>query len=171
MMNYICPSVGLSINVFRYDELHLSSICGSVSQHIRYDALHLSSIGHSVGQRTSVWSSGVVVKLGLRSKRSGFDSRSRRYDFRDWLFPASKSRYGRFPLKRRKSSVQPTTDFGMTNFIFIPSAGLLVSLFGMLRYICLCICLPSTGLSVNVFRYDALHLSSIYGSVGQRISV
>ena len=40
-------------------------------------------------------SGGVVVQLlacGVRGP--GFDFRSRRYDFRDWLSPASKSRYG-----------------------------------------------------------------------------
>ena len=39
------------------------------------------------------WSSGgVVVKLLAYGARDlGFDSRSRHYDFRDWLSPASKS--------------------------------------------------------------------------------
>ena len=40
-------------------------------------------------------SGGVVVKLlacGARGPR--FDSRSRRYDCRDWLSPAPQSRYG-----------------------------------------------------------------------------
>ena len=42
------------------------------------------------------WSrDGVVVKLlACRARGTRFDSRSRRYDFRDWLSPASKSRYG-----------------------------------------------------------------------------
>ena len=40
-------------------------------------------------------SGGVVVKLLACGARGlGFDSRSRRYDFRDWLSPAFKSRYG-----------------------------------------------------------------------------
>ena len=38
---------------------------------------------------------GVVVKFLVCGARGpGLDSRSRRYDFRDWLSPASKSRYG-----------------------------------------------------------------------------
>ena len=40
-------------------------------------------------------SGGVVVKLFAYGARGpGFDSRSRRYDFIDWLSPTSKSRYG-----------------------------------------------------------------------------
>ena len=40
-------------------------------------------------------SSGVVVKfLACRASGPGFDSRSRTYNFRDWLSAASKSRYG-----------------------------------------------------------------------------
>ena len=40
-------------------------------------------------------SNGVVVKLlACGARGPGFDSRSRRYDFRDLLSPASKSRYG-----------------------------------------------------------------------------
>ena len=38
---------------------------------------------------------GVVVKLlACRARGSGLDSRPRRYDFRDWLSPASKSQNG-----------------------------------------------------------------------------
>ena len=41
-------------------------------------------------------SGGEVVKLLACGGRDlGFDSRYRRYDFRDWLSPASKLRYGR----------------------------------------------------------------------------
>ena len=40
-------------------------------------------------------SGGVVLKLLACGARSpGFDSRSCHYDFRDWLSPASKLRYG-----------------------------------------------------------------------------
>ena len=40
-------------------------------------------------------SSGVVDKLlACGARGPGFESRSRRYDFRDWLSPASKSQYG-----------------------------------------------------------------------------
>ena len=40
-------------------------------------------------------SGGVVVKLlACGAGGPGFDSRSRRNDFRDWLSPASNSRYG-----------------------------------------------------------------------------
>ena len=40
-------------------------------------------------------SGGVVVKLlACGARGQGFDSRSRRYDFGDWLSPASKSQYG-----------------------------------------------------------------------------
>ena len=40
-------------------------------------------------------SGGVVVKLlACGARGSGFNSRSCRYNFRDWLSPASKSRYG-----------------------------------------------------------------------------
>ena len=40
-------------------------------------------------------SGGVVVKpLACGARGPGFDSRSRRYDFRDWLSPASMSWYG-----------------------------------------------------------------------------
>ena len=39
-------------------------------------------------------SGGLVVKLlACGARGPGFDSRSRRYDFRDWLSPASNSRY------------------------------------------------------------------------------
>ena len=51
-----------------------------------------------------LWSSGgVVVKLlACRARGPGFDSRSRRYDFRDWLSPASMSQY-----EDRESNVNP----------------------------------------------------------------
>ena len=39
---------------------------------------------------------------------SGFDSRSRRFDFRDWLSTASGRDMYEISLKRRKSSKQPT---------------------------------------------------------------
>ena len=51
-------------------------------------------------------SAGVVVKLlALGARDSGFDSRSCRYDFRNWLSPASKSQYGWNILK---TTIQPT---------------------------------------------------------------
>ena len=34
------------------------------------------------------------IDLACGARGPGFDSRSCRYDFRDWLSPASKSRYG-----------------------------------------------------------------------------
>ena len=61
-------------------------------------------------------SGSVVVKLlDCRSKRPWFDSRSRRYDFRDWLSPASSRDTTEIPLKRRKSSKQPTNSNHKTN--------------------------------------------------------
>ena len=50
-----------------------------------------------------------MVKLFACGARGpGFDSRSRRYDFRDWLSPASGRDMAEITLKRRKSSKQPT---------------------------------------------------------------
>ena len=68
---YRIASVGLSVNVFRYDALHRSSDCGSANvfgmMHciflpsagqsvnvFQYDALHLSSICVSIGKRILV---------------------------------------------------------------------------------------------------------------------
>ena len=46
-------------------------------------------------KKVTMSSGGVLVKLlTCEARGSEFDSRSRRYNFRDWLSPASKSRYG-----------------------------------------------------------------------------
>ena len=51
-------------------------------------------------------SSAVVVKLlACGARNPGFDSRSHRYDFRDWLSPASKLRYG---WNKNPQNYQPT---------------------------------------------------------------
>ena len=50
----------------------------------------------------------VVKLLACRARDPGFDSRSRRYDFRDWLSPAPSRDIAERLLKRHKSSKQPT---------------------------------------------------------------
>ena len=57
-----------------------------------------------------IWNSGgVVVKLLACGARGlGFECRSRRYDFKDWLSPAPSRDMAERSLKRRKSSKQPT---------------------------------------------------------------
>ena len=82
-------SAGLSVNVFRYDALHLSSICGSVSQRIRYDALHLPSICGSVGQRiryAALYLSVNVFRYDLPS--AGLSVNVFRYDVRISVYDA-----------------------------------------------------------------------------------
>ena len=55
-----------------------------------YDLDHISYLDYALWSRD-----GVVVKLlACEARVPGFDSQARRYDFRDWLSPASKSRYG-----------------------------------------------------------------------------
>ena len=48
---------------------------------------------NKVSSQSKFWSSGGVVVqfLACGARGLGFDSQSHRYDFRDWLFPASKS--------------------------------------------------------------------------------
>ena len=56
---------------------------------------YFSFIGEAICNKSFAQESGEVVKrLACGVKGSGFDSWSRRYDFRDWLSPASKSGYG-----------------------------------------------------------------------------
>ena len=50
----------------------------------------------------------MVKLLACGARGPGFDSRSRRYDFRDLLSPASSRDMAEKSLKRRKSSKQPT---------------------------------------------------------------
>ena len=50
------------------------------------------NVSHTIGLGSSC---GVVVKLlACGARGPGFDSWSRPYDFKDWLSPATKSRYG-----------------------------------------------------------------------------
>ena len=59
--------------------------------------LPLSVNGNDISPFVRLWGSsgGVVVKfLACGARGPGLDSRSRLYDFRDWLSPAFKSRYG-----------------------------------------------------------------------------
>ena len=59
-------------------------------------------------------SGGVVVKLlACEARGPGFDPRFHRYDFRDWLSPASKSKMAEILLKRHKSSKQPTKQLSL----------------------------------------------------------
>ena len=88
----ICPIL-VSVSISCHDDKSLflcmniltPSCCSSVNSRV---TLNKSSSGW--------WSSGgVVVKLFACGARGpGFDYRSRRYYSRDWLCPASKSRYG-----------------------------------------------------------------------------
>ena len=65
-------------------------------------------------------SGGVVVKLlACGARGPGFNSRSRRYDFRDWLSPASKSQYGWKVAKATKilkTTNQPTLTYVVVYF-------------------------------------------------------
>ena len=67
-------------------------------------------------------SGGLVVKLlACGARGPGFDSRCRRYDFRDWLSHVSKvpSRdMTEISLKRCKSPKQPTNPSPMKNMVF-----------------------------------------------------
>ena len=66
--------------------------CMNYIDKITNDYKHIFLIEEDHINRSSV---GVVVKLFACGARGlGFDSRSHRYDIRDWLSPASKSRYG-----------------------------------------------------------------------------
>ena len=49
-----------------------------------------------------------VESLSQNLWRPGFDSRLRRYDFRDWLSPASSRDMTDISLKRHKTTNQPT---------------------------------------------------------------
>ena len=69
----------------------LQSQIAEVQNHDSDEGLKLSAKYYQVGGI----SRGVVVKLSACGARgTGFDSRARRYNFGDWLSPASKVRYG-----------------------------------------------------------------------------
>ena len=68
-----------------------------------------TSLDTSILSFLSRSSAGAVVKLlACGARGPGFDSRSRSYDFRDWLSPASKWRYGWKIAKATNIIKQPT---------------------------------------------------------------
>ena len=67
---------------------------------------------------------GVVVKLlACEARGPVFDSRSRRYDFRDWLSPASKSRYGN--IAKAMLIPKTTNQLSLVLYSATPNKGLL----------------------------------------------
>ena len=80
---------------------HKQNLCpGHSSLNVTLD---LDTFSHNCRTEQFRSSGGVVVKLlACGARGPGFDSRSSRYDFRDWLSPASKSR------NIAKATYQPT---------------------------------------------------------------
>ena len=97
MEHCACLFVRLSLlllapHVFRR-KLALSKACKVPLRHLVFGSFFLLSIHNSVPLIGS--SCGVVFKLlTCRARGPGFNSRSHRYNFRDWLSPTSNSRYG-----------------------------------------------------------------------------
>ena len=97
MEHFVCLFIRLSLlllapHVFRR-KLALSKACKVPLKRLVFGSFFLLSIHNSVPLVGS--SGGVVVKLlACGARGMGFHSQSRRYDFRDWLSPTSKSRYG-----------------------------------------------------------------------------
>ena len=93
-------------------------LAASANVHIRpkcvYTVTRLTLIV-SPDPKLFICSSGcvVVTLLACGARGPGFDSRSRRYDFRDWLSPASKY-MAEISLNRRKSSNNQPTKLFMT---------------------------------------------------------
>ena len=95
-------------NIFFYNEIvyynkhlkvnyyHLYNFISEICIKVHPICNIIICIGCHIARR----SGGVVVKLlACGSRGPGFDCQSRNYDFRDWLSPASKSRYGRNTAK------------------------------------------------------------------------